>query len=199
VERIRLMYQEGSKPSQILHTLRAQGRGREIADYMYAALQLDPDAVPYIYAWINGSVSNERLDEWLNPMLRPELMNLSTIIFASDAKFPDATSFLVEYLATHGYRVIPARSAEAVLEIIDREPIDCVVLTAPLALHPLDSGQLLIQALPAIMPTVTFGNSRGRDRDWIGQCSSRRNQEYCHFPVDLEDLLLKMRKVISAE
>jgi DNA-binding response OmpR family regulator len=126
-------------------------------------------------------------------------MTPSTIIFASDAELPDATSLVVEYLAPHGYRVIPAHTADDVLEIIGREPIDCVVLTAPLALQPLNSGVPLIRALPPTMPTVTFGNSRGRDRDWIGQCAGRRNQEWGHIPFDIEELLIKMRKVISAD
>jgi hypothetical protein len=126
-------------------------------------------------------------------------MNSSTIIFATDAELPDVTSFVVEYLATHGYHVIPARSAGEVVEIIGREPIACVVLTAPLALHPLDSGEPLIQALPPSIPTVTFGNSRVIGYDWIGKCAGRRNQEWGHIPFDVEELLTKMRRVISAK
>jgi len=126
-------------------------------------------------------------------------MNSSTIIFATDAELQDVTSAVAEYLATHGYRVIPAHSAGEVVEIIGREPIACVVLTAPLALHPLDSGEPLIQALPPSMPTVTFGNSRAIGYEWIGQCAARRNQEWGHFPFDVEELLIKMRRVISAE
>jgi hypothetical protein len=125
-------------------------------------------------------------------------MNLSTIIFASDAVLPDATSLVVEHLAPHGYRVIPAHSAAEVLEIIGRAPIDCVVLTAPLALHPLDSGDPLISALPPAMPTVTFGNSRVIGYDWIGRCAARRNQEWGHIPFDVEELLIKIHKVIAA-
>jgi hypothetical protein len=126
-------------------------------------------------------------------------MRDETIIFATDAELPDVTSFVVEYLATHGYRVIPAHSAGDVLEIIGREPIDCVVLTAPLALHSLDSGEPLIQALPPAMPTVTFGNSRAIGYEWIGRCAGRRNQEWGHIPFDVEELLVKMRRVISAD
>ena len=65
LEYIRNLYQAGEKPSGILHILRSQGRGREIADYMYEALNLEPEAVTYIYAWINGSISDERLDLFL--------------------------------------------------------------------------------------------------------------------------------------
>jgi DNA-binding response OmpR family regulator len=126
-------------------------------------------------------------------------MHTVTIIFATlEHELPDARPCVAQYLAPHGYCVIPAHSAEEVLEIIGRELIDCVVLTAPLALHPLDSGVPLIQALPLTMPTVTFGNSRGRDRDWIRQCAGRRNQEWGHIPFDVEELLIKMRRVMAA-
>ena len=125
-------------------------------------------------------------------------MDESTIIFASDAAFPDATSFLSAYLAPHGYRVIPARTPEEVLEIIGREPIACVVLMGAIAVQPLPSGDKLIRALPARMPMVVFAHSRVRAFEWLRQCDFRRNQEYGGIPFDVEDLLLKVRKVIAA-
>jgi len=126
-------------------------------------------------------------------------MNQSTVIFATDAELPDVTSLVVEYLAPHGYCVISATSAQEVLEIVLCEDIDCVVLTAPLALQPTASGEPLIQALPPTMPTVTFGNSRVIGYDWIGRCAGRRNQEWGHIPFDVEELLAKIGKVIAAE
>ncbi|HYF63276.1 MAG TPA: hypothetical protein VD886_10715, partial [Herpetosiphonaceae bacterium] len=116
-------------------------------------------------------------------------MDGSPIIFATlEHEFPGALPIVAEYLAAHGYRLIPARSPAEVIEIVGREPIACVVLTAPLALLPLDSGESLIQALPPTMPTVTFGDSRKPRYKWIQHCAGRRNQEWGIIPFDLEEL-----------
>jgi hypothetical protein len=126
-------------------------------------------------------------------------MYRAIIIFATlEHELPDAQPSLAQLLAPHGYCVISATSAQEVLEIVLCEDIDCVVLTATLALQPTDSGEPLIQALPPGIPTVTFGNSRAIGYDWIGRCAARRNQEWGHIPFDFEELLIKMDKVIAA-
>jgi hypothetical protein len=46
---IRTLYAAGTPPWQILATLRAGGGGREIADYVRSALDLNPDSISYIW------------------------------------------------------------------------------------------------------------------------------------------------------
>jgi len=58
------LHHAGNPPSTILHQLKNLGVGREMADYLYLLLELDPDAVTYVYAWFHGSISDQRLD-WL--------------------------------------------------------------------------------------------------------------------------------------
>ena len=50
IARVQTLAREGFTPANILHVLRAEGLDREIADYLYWALGLDPDAVTYIYS-----------------------------------------------------------------------------------------------------------------------------------------------------
>ncbi|MFD3163918.1 hypothetical protein [Herpetosiphon sp. NSE202] len=56
------LHADGEKPSTILHRLKSLGLGREMADYVYFALDLDPDVVTYIYAWYRQGIFDERLD-----------------------------------------------------------------------------------------------------------------------------------------
>ncbi|GAA5531218.1 hypothetical protein [Herpetosiphon gulosus] len=56
------LYNDDNQPSVILHSLKNLGLGREMADHLYMALNLDPDAVTYVYAWYNGSIPDEKLN-----------------------------------------------------------------------------------------------------------------------------------------
>ncbi|KPL91627.1 hypothetical protein [Herpetosiphon geysericola] len=56
------LHNENWQPSAILYILKSLGLGREMADYFYFALDLDPDVVTYIYAWYRQGISDERLD-----------------------------------------------------------------------------------------------------------------------------------------
>ena len=103
IARVQTLAREGFTPANILHVLRAEGLDREIADYLYWALGLDPDAVTYIYsnpklyvdflwrtvcargavlalttlgllyAWLHGSISDDQLNTWIVPMIDPPL------------------------------------------------------------------------------------------------------------------------------
>ena len=65
IDRIQDAFAAGMRPSQILRELRAEGGRREIADYLRVALWLEPECISYIYAWLNNSISDERLDMFI--------------------------------------------------------------------------------------------------------------------------------------
>ncbi|HYF63540.1 MAG TPA: hypothetical protein VD886_12050 [Herpetosiphonaceae bacterium] len=71
VMEIRAAHTAGSSPSQILARLRADGGGREIADYLRIALDLNPDSIAYIYAWLRKGIDDARLDELIETTRPP--------------------------------------------------------------------------------------------------------------------------------
>lgn len=72
---IRAEYAVGIPSSQILARLRADGGGREIADYLRIALDLNPDSIAYIYAWLRKGISDAYLDELIETTLPPTPSN----------------------------------------------------------------------------------------------------------------------------
>lgn len=75
VMEIRAAHAAGISPSQILARLQADGGGREIADYLRIALDLNPDSIAYIYAWRRNGISDEYLDELIETTLPPTSPN----------------------------------------------------------------------------------------------------------------------------
>ncbi len=65
------LHNDGNQPAEILHSLKSLGLDREMADHLYMALDLDPDAVTYVYAWYNGSISDETVNFLIHRTMKP--------------------------------------------------------------------------------------------------------------------------------